>query len=252
MARASQSWLDGLARRSVRSRHPMTARRATGRQSPSRTVVRAPEMGAERYSRAKAFKLAIVGAASLSFGLGRVTPSHAQSRGDCIVQCYTKYTNRAERDIAACNHLHRNERWKGTDPGGWARFKAALEAGGWSWVKQMLVDAQRDLCITKAANVHKLGLDKCDDACDETCPKSLTRSPQGLNGTRQVCHAPDPPKSTPPTPPPAPNPTSDPCAPCEAQGGVCCGPAPPGGVPCNCASYDPDGPVTPCQRVNCG
>jgi hypothetical protein len=250
MAGTSGSWLDGLARRSVRPRHPTTARRATSRRKPADTVAPAAEMDSERYSRAKAFKLALVGAASLSLGLGRVAPSHAQSRDECIGRCYDKYIAAAERDIAACKHLYRDEKWTMTDAGGWERFKSLLEAGGWGWVKQQVVQAQRDLCITKAGNVFKRGLDRCDDACAETCPRSA-RAPQGLGGARQLCRAPDPPKSTPPTPPPAPTAANDPCAPCAATGGTCCGPAPPGGPPCGCATYDPDGPVTPCQRINC-
>lgn len=251
MAGAPQGRLDRFARWSAWPRLNKTAR-TTNRQPLAGRSSPAHEVHTQRYSRTRAVRLATLGAVSLSLGLGRVTPSHAQSQSDCKTQCYDKYLDRNQRDIAACGRLYRYERWQQTDPG-WERFKAVVKAGGWSFVRGWIHDQVIQGCYQRASNAALEGFERCDDACEETCTKSLTRSPQGSGMTNQTCHAPDPPKSTPPTPPPAPNPANDPCAACNTQpGAICCGPAPLGKPPCGCASYDPDGPETPCQRVGCG
>ena len=238
-------WLDSLARRSAEGV------RTTARVQPRPLPDRVGGPGASRVDRRSALKLALAGAASLSLGLGKIPVARAETRDDCIGRCYQKYVDAAERDIATCNHFYAGAKdWNGGTA--WGQFKRLVDQGAWKFVKDVTNESLRRTCIHKAENTFKKGLDKCDDACTETCgPRSL-QSASSAAGPRTTCHGTSPPPTSPPPQvPPAPNPADDPCAACATVGGLCCGPAPLGKPPCGCAGYFPADGSDPCKRLGC-
>ena len=226
-------WLDGLARRTTRT--------------PG-AVVAAVEDEGTRISRGTALKLGAASVATLSTGLSLAPDARSADRGDCITSCYEKYINAADRALKSCDDLYGDERFYNAHAD-WQQFHQLVKDGAWSFVRGAVREVMRRTCITNAENAFKRGLDRCDNACRETCT-SDTRARASALG-QATCRGTDPPRRSeaPPPPPPA-SPDTDPCAACEAVGGLCCGPAPPGGAPCGCAGYvPPDG--TPCGRVGC-
>jgi hypothetical protein len=226
-------WLDGLARRTTRSAAP--------------EAVADQDEGA-RLSRAAALKVGAASVAALSSGLTLVPSAGAADRGECIGSCYEKYINAAERALRSCDDLYGDDRFYNAHPD-WQQFHQLVKDGPWSFVRGAVREVMRRTCVTNAENAFKRGLDRCDSACRETCT-SDTRAHSSALG-QSTCRGTDPPRrAEQPPPPPPPDDANDPCAACEAVGGLCCGPAPPGGAPCGCAGYvPPDG--TPCGRVGC-
>jgi hypothetical protein len=239
--------LDRLARRFSIFEPRMPARKASSQPAHPTDAE-----GVDKLTRGSALRMAATGAIAMGLGLHRAPTAHAQSRDDCILRCYDKYVQAAERDIATCNSFYGGKNvWKGNT--GWDRFRRLVDVGGWKFAEDLAREHFRRTCVAKAENVFKKGLDRCDDACEETCGRRMSmRAPTSSGDDSRVCRGTTPPAKSPPPPvPPPPNADNDSCAPCAAVGGLCCGPGPPGKPPCGCAGYFPSDGTDPCKRLGC-
>lgn len=232
MRTTAHDWLDLLARRAAKGRR--TARVTEATQTASGVPGPAPE----RFSRARAVRLAIAGAASLLVAGGRVSPALALTRDECLGQCFDKYVKAADRDVEACKSLYRDPKSSfrtdtSRDPHGWGRLWYRIKRGGWKFVEDAASEALYQACERKAVSAMERGFERCEDACRETCPEVGGRGPNSLTGGGS-CRGTSPPRASKPHPPPAPNPANDPCAPCAQVGGACCGacPSDPTAHPC--------------------
>jgi hypothetical protein len=237
MTRDRTDWLDRLALRSL----PQPVRDDHRLES---------EVGEEQFSRNVALKLALTGAAALSLGLGTAPAARAQDRGKCFTDCHDTHEAELERRIQSCNDVFEPRKFKKSD---WRLYVGVFHA--------VFVGAKRDyvlagasltgLCILKAR--WDVGGDKkhCYEGCEATCPRRSVQSSSGRSAA--TCEVTPPPHAPPTTIPPIPNLTSGvaaACANCTQTGGECCPSDDPNRL-CTCASYDPDGPETACQRAGC-
>ena len=189
------------------------------------------------FTRSRLLRLGVAGATSLLVAGYRPTRALAQSRQECQIQCGDRYAHAASRDIQACESLYRDPRsFYETAPDGrsWRRFRALIDRGGWGFINDVTNRALWEACERRAINKLEQGLDRCEDACKETCPEPGSRTPSAVTGFASVCHGTNPPRASKPTPPPAPSPANDPCAACVQVGGLCCGSCPnnPNAAPC--------------------
>lgn len=210
-------WLDGLAHRVV----------APATEPAPRTPD--PAGSEERYSRGKAVKLAIAGAASLSLGLWKAAPALAEDRAHCLARCFDTYEKDLERRIESCALG-----WFALS--GWGGFLGTYYLG-----PQPVITGGAGLCFMAeyAKTLYQRG--KCTDHCQESCRPTQSRSLQVFRGTCEVL---PPPKAEPPQVPPPPPTKSGECLNCESVGGICC---PPAGEPlCACAT-----PGVPCSEYGC-
>lgn len=218
-------WLDRLAQRA-----------GGGRPSAAREPG-APSHPDERLSRTAAVRLALVGLASVSLGLWRAPEGRAGDLGDCLNQCGERYGAAYKRDLAACANLYQDEIYRTTKPNSWARLKAVLGQTPWQFVTGMAKDALLAGCEMRAGRVFDEGLDRCDAACRETCPRvspPTARFSQSRSRRTKVCRPTTPPRSQRPELPPAPNPANDPCAGCNAS------------TSCACCPHSSGTGITPC------
>jgi hypothetical protein len=241
MAGIQQSdWLDSLARRTV------TRSRRVQDHHDSR-----PPDGEAHYSRAAVARLALAAVVPVLVGGIRVDAAGAQTRDECYQQCVRRYIDAAENELKACHTLFDDPKSLfNTEPGSWQRIKAILNRGLGGWVGDNVNHALEEGCNSRALNRMDRGLDRCDDACRETCPSGY-RTTSAYLGPKQTCHGEPPPKPKPPTPPPAPPPPKGPaqssCGP-DCASGVCCDCG--WGTGPFCVGYVPDPPCDVCLR-NC-
>jgi hypothetical protein len=200
----------------------------------------------ERYSRGTALKLAAIGAASLSIGFWRTTPAEAGEYGDCVEECRKVSDKTLRKLFRACEDVFKPEVLYDHYPG-WKKVKFLAmfpPRVGWSLAGTTLLG----YCYLK--NQHFV--DKWEKECNDECKRECKgRALQSASSARQVCKAPPPPKHESPKPPPPPNQSYDPCAACNAVGGLCCGPFKPDpgtgrSEACACAN-----PSLGCERYGC-
>lgn len=202
----------------------------------------------DHLSRARALKLAGVGAASLTLGLWRTSsPARAQGQEGCFTWCFDAANKRLNRRLASCDDV----------------FKPST-FGGASWRKVLTVNlfppatqvqwgaaALTGLCYAKARFDSERDKVDCYDQCEDRCRKRAAESRSRDGRLSTPCDVTPPPKLQSPKPPPAPNSTQDPCLACAQVGGMCCGPFKAGAdgrfVPCACAN-----PSVGCERYGCG
>ena len=228
-------WLDAAARRLVE-----------GSRREALETETTPTSSDEVFSRATAFKLAVAGVASVSFGLWRVTPVQAQTRGQCYEECDKVHDADLDKKADACIGVFSSKRFLEQNP----LWKQLLLFG--IFPGTAIGPALAGLCIARDTAVSNASRDNCRRRCQETCRTTQARSLQGSSAPHQVCEATPPPKPYTPAPPPAPNHTEDPCWSCVEVGGACCGPFkgdPNTGsfTPCACAN-----PSIGCAGYGCG
>jgi hypothetical protein len=180
------------------------------------------ESPGRRYSRAHVVRLAVGGAAALSFGLaGGAAARSLETISQCVAGCASEYEKANNRDILMCENAvyggHGDfSTWLG-------RYGRAIiyppETARLAWSNACHV-------ATSAARYVQR------DACRSNCLDKCAQSPQDCSPTA-------PPTSAAPAAPPAPSPDGVP-ANCKNCPGVCC--------PCgsasgfSCATYVPHGP----------
>lgn len=175
-----------------------------------------------------AVRLALVGVASVSLGLWRTPEGRAGDLGDCLNDCLDRYGAAYKRDLASCRHLY-GATWT-SKANSWARVKEILNKSPWEFVTGPIKDALLAGCELRAGRAFDDGLDRCDAACRETCPRSTRVSPpsarfsQSRSRRTKVCRPTTPPRSQRPGLPPVPNPAGDPCAGCNASTSCACCP----------------------------
>ena len=251
MRRAPRDWVDALARRTA------------GDVVPSPPLAK-PDVAAfdDRFSRTTSLKLALAGVASLSLGIWPAPRARAQGGGDCFTQstaqgrgeCFTKclecHEKELQRRFRSCEDVFAPRQFKKSD---WRLYVGLFHS--------VYIGAKRDyvlgalvlqgLCYDKA--LWDVGGEKnhCYEGCEAGCRQRSVQSSSGRSAA--TCEVTPPSHAPPPTIPPIPNPTEGvavECANCSMAGGECCYGADPTHL-CGCASYDPDGPETACQRVGC-
>lgn len=214
-------WVDRLARRSVQAGRPLTAATATG----DATADEPPE---ERFTRASAVKLVLLGAAAIALGRS-APPAQAAERGGCFAECLDSHEKALKRQLSACRDVFVPDFIDRTKADSWERLKAMFAYG---FLENAAASSLAGLCYGKAKLNYRSGLDDCYRRCERKQPPS------------------PPPNSAPPPVPPAPS-LNDPCAACAQVGGICCGSPEPGKPPCGCAGYIPADGSSPCARIGC-
>lgn len=213
-------WLESLALRSVGVRSSSLPR-----------MQRTPQHGApsERFSRATAVKLALAGLASLAFGTARVSPARGAARDECLNACYRKHVDAADRGIRVCADIYSDRKsFFNTPVGTWARWRHIIKRGGWNFIGDVARRSLWEACESLAIRRMEKGMERCEDACAETCPNAGDRSPSGLSAAPSCRGTDPPPPHTPALPPPPGIPTGvppsgeDACLNCMSVGGVCC------------------------------
>ncbi len=181
-----------------------------------------------RFSRATMTKVAIAGFASLALGSVRIPPALGASRGDCLQDCFQRHIDAAARAIRVCDDVFDDPKSVyNTTGGAWARWRALLKRGGWSVVGDTAKAAMWEACERAAIRRMENGMERCEDACRETCPDAGDRSPSNLS--EPACRGMDPPPPRAPVVPPPPGippgippAASDECLNCMSVGGQCC------------------------------
>lgn len=231
--RGRHDWLDAVA-----------VRLAGGSSTPTH-VLETPTVE-DSISRARLIKLAVAGAASLSWGLW-TAPSAARAQGQegCFTWCFNEVGKLLSQRLAACEYVFRPFTFY--ENGAWR--KAAI-AGLFGSATQVALAARnlQGLCNARARFESEENKKDCYGECEKRCPK---RALQSRSLPAQVCEPPLPPNQTPKLPP-APSKTEDPCWSCVEVGGQCCGPFtgdPATGqfTPCACAT-----PGVGCEAYGCG
>lgn len=224
-----RDWLDALALHS-----------SGGRIDRARTLERGSAPGDERFSRATALHLALVGAASLSLGLWKAPPVLAQTREGCFTQCFTDHEKELQRRLQSCDDVFKG--FKRTPPKTWARIKYLFPLG-----RVVVHHTLAALCYRDATDEVRGAKNDCYDRCETTCRRRSVQSSSRRSGA--TCEVKPPSKAPPPTIPPLPSPddgVAAECANCASVGGVCCA----GGDPthlCACANA-----TVPCEAYGCG
>lgn len=233
MKPSSGDRLDALALRVVQG--GMWRRRPASRCVAESAADHAPE---DRFSRTSALKLAVVAAASLTFGLWRAPAVRADPTNDCIAGCVDAYDEYLRLRYVACGDGY-TRFVRGGGP--WRTALVSTLTLGYSIPRLFLYVNCRQKAREETNQLRR----ECVYTCERVCRKRATRSLQTANGATQECKPLPPPRKKPPAsfpPPPAP-PKADICLECMSVGGECCDGG--GGQVC-CA---PKG-IT-CERVGC-
>lgn len=215
---------------------------AGGRTGSARTLEGGSAAGDERFSRAVALRLALVGAASLSLGLWKASPAAAQDRGDCFAQCLEDHDKELKRRLQSCNDVFRG--YRRTPPGSWARIKYIFPFG-----RLIAHDTLAALCHRAAADELRGAKNDCYEGCETTCREQ--RSVQSASGRSvAACEVTPPPKAPPPTIPPIPShPPSEACAACNQNGDKCCGSCPGNPLAAACVGVSEGEAVVDCATA---
>ena len=243
--------LDRFARR--------CAHRSSDRRPDPGEHAKTPEsepetLSPDRYSRSSAVKLAIAGVGSLALGVSRVSPASAMTKDECVLQCWQRHIDAASRATRACQELFDDPKsFFNTPSGGWARVKAIYKRGGWGFASDMAKQGAWAGCQAAAIQRMEKGMARCEDACEETCPSTGSRSLSRAAPTN-MCGGTPPPRAPAPSAGPAPGTCNgtcggpeDPCSPCAQVGGKCCYGNDPKSL-CVCANPDYE-----CkERYGCG
>lgn len=228
-------WLDLIAFRSTRG---IVAR------VPDKTDTVAPDD--ERFSRGTAVRLALAGAASLWFGLGRTASGSAENPPPltpvaerCLAGCGKTYEDNLRKQLAACDRIYPTA-FADTPPFSWARVKASLPFP----LLQIARAALAESCYVAAQALSRQLVDRCLSNCVDECAKQAA-GPRSLQGSNAACEPLPPPESKPPEVPALPSSSDNPCWACAQVGGLCCAGSDPTTL-CACAN-----PGVGCEAYGC-
>lgn len=247
MQRLPGDLLDTVARVVARTDGVGSAGRHKANAGPANGQETAPDQSQERYSRASAMKLALVGGASLSLGLWRVSPARADELSNCLTGCVNEHNEKLQREITACHTTFRPRAFYAEGP--WAQFKVMFRRGHLTFYKDVVAYALSAICVEQKTQARQEEKKTCLENCEKDCQKSQFRALQNGPAVGGVCKPTPPSKQAPPTVPSAPDPSSDPCGACNENGDMCCGSCPGNPLAAPCVGVFEGQPVVDCATA---
>lgn len=218
--------LDRLARRFVKDDRPIQHAKsvvATGDHSEGGAAL------ADRFSRASALKVGILGVLSVSMGLWTSPAAQGQSmgRGECIDGCEDSAQKLLNRLLQSCEDIFQPQ--AGYERR-WRQLRTLFRYGFFSFFWDAAAATLAEKCYSDMRSDIKGKLDKCVEECRKKCPPRRSLQ-SALSPQQGKCEYTPPAKPSPPQIPPAPAPEDVPCPYCTARcdpcnavesGGVCC------------------------------